>query len=84
MTNLARPASHEQIPELQLYVQGPLAETVSYQPDNNFKVDYGFWDGTRRSVRSRLATQFSTVCAIAYRQFGNNVLTARNIADECA
>src|SRR5215467_622447 len=35
------------IPELQLYVQDPLAETVSYQPDNNFRVDYGFWDGTK-------------------------------------
>jgi hypothetical protein len=33
------------IPELQLYVQDPLAGTVSYQPDNNFRVDYGFWDG---------------------------------------
>lgn len=33
------------IPELQLYVQDPLAETKTYQPDNNFRVDYGFWDG---------------------------------------
>jgi hypothetical protein len=33
------------IPELQLYVQDPLAEKVSYQPDNNFRVDYGFWNG---------------------------------------
>ncbi|KRR21386.1 hypothetical protein CQ14_06975 [Bradyrhizobium lablabi] len=33
------------IPELQLYVQDPLAETKSYQPDNNFRVDYGFWNG---------------------------------------
>jgi hypothetical protein len=35
------------IPELQLYVQDPLAETVSYQPDNNFRVDYGFWTGEK-------------------------------------
>jgi hypothetical protein len=35
------------IPELQLYVQDPLAETMSYQPDNNFRVDYGFWDGEK-------------------------------------
>jgi hypothetical protein len=35
------------IPELQLYVQDPLAEKVSYQPDNNFRVDYGFWDGEK-------------------------------------
>lgn len=33
------------IPELQLYVQDPLATTKSYQPDNNFRVDYGFWNG---------------------------------------
>ena len=33
------------IPELQLYVQDPLAETKTYQPDNKFRVDYGFWDG---------------------------------------
>jgi len=33
------------IPELQLYVQDPLAETRAYQPDNNFRVDYGFWNG---------------------------------------
>jgi hypothetical protein len=32
------------IPELQLYVQNPLAETVAYQPDNNFRVDDGFWN----------------------------------------
>jgi hypothetical protein len=35
------------IPELQLYVQDPLAETLSFQPDNNFRVDYGFWDGEK-------------------------------------
>ncbi len=35
------------IPELQLYVQDPLAETKSYQPDNNFRVDYGFWNGEK-------------------------------------
>jgi hypothetical protein len=35
------------IPELQLYVQDPLAEKRSNQPDNNFRVDYGFWDGDK-------------------------------------
>jgi hypothetical protein len=35
------------IPELQLYVQDPLAETKSYLPDNNFRVDFGFWDGEK-------------------------------------
>jgi hypothetical protein len=35
------------IPELQLYVQDPLAEEVSFQTDNNFRVDYGFWDGQK-------------------------------------
>jgi hypothetical protein len=35
------------IPELQLYVQDPLAETKSYQPDNNFRVDYGSWNGEK-------------------------------------
>jgi hypothetical protein len=35
------------IPELQLYVQDPLAETKSYHPDNNFRVDYGFWNGEK-------------------------------------
>jgi hypothetical protein len=35
------------IPELQLYVQDPLSEKVSYQPNNNFRVDYGFWDGEK-------------------------------------
>ncbi len=34
-------------PELQLYVQDPLAETKTYQPDNNFRVDYGFWNGEK-------------------------------------
>jgi hypothetical protein len=33
------------IPELQLYVQDPLSGTKTFQPDNNFRVDYGFWDG---------------------------------------
>jgi hypothetical protein len=33
------------IPELQLYVQDPLAETKSYQLDNNFRVDYGLGTG---------------------------------------
>jgi len=35
------------IPELQLYVQDPLSEKMSYQPDNNFRVDYGFWNGEK-------------------------------------
>jgi hypothetical protein len=35
------------IPELQLYVQDPLSETKTYQPDNNFRVDYGFWNGKK-------------------------------------
>ena len=35
------------IPELQLYVQDPLASVQSYEPNNNFRVDYGFWDGER-------------------------------------
>jgi hypothetical protein len=35
------------IPELQLYVQDPLAETKTYHPDNNFRVDYGFWNGEK-------------------------------------
>ena len=35
------------IPELQLYVQDPLASVRSYEPKNNFRVDYGFWDGER-------------------------------------
>jgi len=33
------------VPELQLYVQDPLATVQSYEPQNNFRVDYGFWDG---------------------------------------
>jgi hypothetical protein len=35
------------IPELQVYVNDPLAPSVTGQPDNNFRVDYGFWDGER-------------------------------------
>jgi hypothetical protein len=35
------------IPELQLYVQDPLAAVQSYEPNNNFRVDYGFWDGEK-------------------------------------
>jgi hypothetical protein len=31
------------IPELQLYVNDPLSP--SYEPHNNFRVDYGFWNG---------------------------------------
>jgi hypothetical protein len=33
------------IPELQLYVHDPLGDTETYQPGNNFRVDYGFWNG---------------------------------------
>lgn len=35
------------IPEMQLYVQDPLASVESYEPQNNFRVDFGFWDGER-------------------------------------
>jgi hypothetical protein len=35
------------IPEMQLYVQDPLAKVESYEPQNNFRVDFGFWDGER-------------------------------------
>jgi hypothetical protein len=35
------------IPELQLYVNDPLSPSESYQPDKNFRVDYGFWDGEK-------------------------------------
>jgi hypothetical protein len=35
------------VPELQLYVQDPLSDNYSYHPDNNFRVDYGFWDGQK-------------------------------------
>src|SRR5262249_9482307 len=30
------------IPEMQLYVQDPLAAKETYEPNNNFRVDYGF------------------------------------------
>jgi hypothetical protein len=33
------------IPEMQLYVQDPLASVASYEPNNNFRVDFGFWNG---------------------------------------
>jgi hypothetical protein len=35
------------IPELQLYVRDPLSPERSYHPENNFRVDYGFWNGDR-------------------------------------
>jgi hypothetical protein len=35
------------IPEMKLYVQDPLAEVETYEPKNNFRVDFGFWDGER-------------------------------------
>jgi hypothetical protein len=34
------------IPEMQLYVENPLDETWSFEPTNNFRVDFGFWNGT--------------------------------------
>ena len=32
---------------MQLYVQDQLARVASYEPKNNFRFDYGFWDGER-------------------------------------
>ncbi len=34
------------IPEMQIYVADPL-DDFAYEPNNNFRVDYGFWDGQR-------------------------------------
>jgi hypothetical protein len=33
------------IPEMQIYVADPLDDETGYEPSNNFRVDYGFWDG---------------------------------------
>jgi hypothetical protein len=33
------------IPEMQIYVADPLDDDGGYEPNNNFRVDYGFWDG---------------------------------------
>lgn len=35
------------IPEMQLYVEDPLEDQWTYEPTNNFRVDFGFWDGVR-------------------------------------
>ena len=35
------------IPEMQLYVHDPLEPGWQYEPTNNFRVDFGFWTGTR-------------------------------------
>jgi hypothetical protein len=34
------------VPEMQLYVNDPLEEDFTYEPTNNFRVDFGFWTGT--------------------------------------
>ena len=33
------------IPEMQIYVADPLNDKADYEPSNNFRVDYGFWNG---------------------------------------
>jgi hypothetical protein len=33
------------IPEMQIYVADPLGDDLGYEPNNNFRVDYGFWNG---------------------------------------
>ncbi len=33
------------IPEMQLYVQDPLDEMPTFDPQTNFRVDFGFWTG---------------------------------------
>ena len=36
------------IPQMQIYVSDPLEDPPSkFMPDNNFRVDFGFWDGER-------------------------------------
>lgn len=35
------------IPEMQLYVEDPLEDGWTYEPSNNFRVDFGFWTGER-------------------------------------
>jgi hypothetical protein len=35
------------IPEMQVYVHDPLAESWSFEPNNNFRVDFGFWTGSK-------------------------------------
>jgi hypothetical protein len=34
------------IPEMQIYVHDPLRSDLNFEPDNNFRVDFGFWNGT--------------------------------------
>jgi hypothetical protein len=75
------------IPELQLYVQDPLAATRSYQPDNNFRVAYGFWDGEKltaveidgaepegyaRDIRRDRLLRRAGVAVIHIHESGNN------------
>jgi len=33
------------IPEMQIYVHDPLTSEMNFEPDNNFRVDFGFWNG---------------------------------------
>jgi len=35
------------IPEMQIYVSDPLENPYAREPSNNFRVDYGFWNGTK-------------------------------------
>jgi hypothetical protein len=35
------------LPEMQIYVHDPLDKRWSFEPTNNFRVDFGFWDGRR-------------------------------------
>lgn len=36
------------LPEMQIYVHDPLQDDfMGYEPTNNFRVDFGFWTGTR-------------------------------------
>jgi hypothetical protein len=35
------------IPEMQVYVHDPLADQWSFEPNNNFRVDFGFWTGEK-------------------------------------
>jgi hypothetical protein len=33
------------IPEMQIYVADPLDDNLGWEPNKNFRVDYGFWNG---------------------------------------
>jgi hypothetical protein len=35
---------------MQIYVANPLADSASWEPSNNFRVDYGFWNGQQLIV----------------------------------